>query len=66
MLKMKGAINYYGNYDFEKGVASVTQLDVNSTYLVLYDKDEDTKYFEHMLRNTDVTDKLSTNVFRIK
>ena len=66
MLKMKGAINYYGNYDFEKGVASVTQLDVNSTYLVLYDKDEDTKYFEHMLRNTDVTDKLSTNIFRIK
>ena len=66
MLKMKTAINYYGNYNFETGEASVPQLGVNAEYLVLYDKDEDTKYFEHMLRNTDVTDRLSTNVFRIK
>ena len=66
MLNMKGAINYYGNYDFETGDTLQNQLSTNATYLVLYDKDEDTKYYEHLFRNTDVTKKLSTNVFIIK
>ena len=66
MLKMKSAINYYANYDFNTGEASLDALDPNSLYLTLYEKDTNTEYYTHLLRNTDPIGKLSTNVFIIK
>lgn len=66
MLKMKSAINYYANYDFDTGEATQEYLEEDALYLALYELDEDTEYYTHMLRNLDPIGKLSTNVFVIK
>ena len=65
MLRMKGPINFYANYDFDTGQPSQEKIDENAVYISLYNKDYDTKYFTHMFRNTDVTQRLSTNVFLV-
>ena len=66
MLRMKTPINHYANYDFDTGKPTQASLDENAVYLKLYETNNDSEYFEHMFRNTDVTGKLSTNVFVIK
>ncbi len=66
MLRMKGPFNHFAHYEFDTGEETQIMLDEDAVYLRLYEKDEDTKYFTHMFRNTDPIGRLSTNVFLIK
>jgi dolichyl-diphosphooligosaccharide--protein glycosyltransferase len=65
MLRMKTPINFYTTFDFDTGTGLTEGVDDSAVLIQLYNLDKDTEYFTHMFRNTDVTGRLSTNVFYI-
>ena len=65
MQRMKTAMSYYANYDFEKPEPDKKDVSSKSILLKLYNTDEDTKVFTHLYNNTDVLGKYSTNIWLI-
>ncbi len=66
MLRMKSAYNYFAHYNFDNGGVTQEEISENSVYLKLYEIDRNTECFSHLYRNTDILNRLSTNVFLIK